>query len=119
MKKSFFIVLILAILSIPFTLICIYNIMQIKPEVYQPVTNLPLVEENKIEPEPEPLKEVDPTPIQPKSKPSAAFLSGYQDGWHGKWLGPVRWTLSDDYRQGHMLGSYDRKKGNDRYDLSK
>jgi hypothetical protein len=34
-------------------------------------------------------------------------------------LGPINWTFSDDYRQGHMLGSYDRKNGNNRYPENK
>lgn len=47
--------------------------------------------------------------------PSSTFMKGYWDGWHRIWLGPIRWTISDDYRQGHMLGAYDRKHNIERY----
>ena len=53
-----------------------------------------------------------------EDQPSDDFLKGYNDGWKGKWLGPIRWTMSEDYRQGHMLGAYDQKKQKARYDIT-
>jgi len=120
MKKSFFIVLMLAILSTPLVVMGIISIMRVKPEASQPVNEFPMAE---IETTPTTPSEAQPaTPNSPATGvptqpviPSATFMTGYWDGWHGKWLGPIRWTLSDDYRQGHMLGSYDRRNGIDRY----
>lgn len=114
MKKNFFTVLVLTVLSIPFMLFGIFNIMLVKPEVYQPINEFPIAE---ISPNKSSLENSN-TPVT-QVKPSTTFLSGYRDGWNGKWLGPIRWTLSDDYRQGHMLGSYDKKNGNERYSLKK
>ena len=112
MKKSFFTVLVLAILSIPFMLFGIFNIMRVKPEVYQPISEFPIAEVT-------PNESANSSIPVTQPKPSATFLSGYRDGWNGKWLGPIRWTISDDYRQGHMLGSYDKKNGNERYSLKR
>lgn len=110
MKKSFFIVLVLAIFSTPFVVLSIIGLMQIKPETQQfvpPTSNITSVEL-------EPLKPLEPT-AELQQIPSKSFMSGYWDGWHGVWLGPIRWTVSDDYRQGHMLGSYDRRNKTSRY----
>lgn len=52
------------------------------------------------------------TPTQKGANPSATFMAGYWDGFYGKWIGPVRWTVSAEYRQGNMLGAHDRKNGN-------
>jgi len=123
MKKSFFAVLMLAILATPIVVLSIIGIMRVKPEVHQPINEVP-VEVKPVQPatpSETPVAPVTPAtgvPTQPVS-PTATFMSGYWDGWHGKWLGPIRWTLSDDYRQGHMLGSYDRRNGIDRYPAPK
>lgn len=50
---------------------------------------------------------------KPSSKPSLpppseSFMKGYWDGYNGTWLGPVRWLVKDDYRQGWNLGNKDR-----------
>lgn len=117
MNKSFFAVLALAILATPLVVLGIIGVMRVKPEVHQPIAEMPLVDVAKPA-VPEDVKPVPPqagAPIPPKS-PSSAYMNGYWDGWHGVWLGPIRWTLSDDYRQGHMLGTYDRRHGiKDRY----
>lgn len=116
MKKSFFTVLVLAILSTPLVVLGIIGIMRVKPEA-RPINEVPMAEVKPVQPVApvSPIVPVNPTPPTIGSTPTATFMSGYWDGWHGKWLGPIRWTLSDDYRQGHMLGSYDRRNGINRY----
>jgi hypothetical protein len=73
--------------------------------------------QEKIFTEPVPPKEN--TPVPPKEnipvRPSSAFMKGYWDGYHGTWLAPIRWTFTDEYRQGWSQGSSDRKKGIKRY----
>lgn len=98
MKKSFFTLIVLAILSTPFVVLGIISIMQVKPEARKSINDLP-----------------SEMSVTPSAIPSKTFMSGYWDGWHGIWLGPIHWTISDDYRQGHMLGSYDKKNGINRY----
>lgn len=46
-------------------------------------------------------------PVIPPT-PSATYLKGYRDGYYGTWLAPVRWLVTDDYRNGWSAGSYDR-----------
>jgi len=46
-------------------------------------------------------------PVIPQA-PSATYLKGYRDGYYGTWLAPVRWLVTDDYRNGWSAGSYDR-----------
>lgn len=46
---------------------------------------------------------------------SKQFMRGYWDGYKGKWLGPIKWTLSKEYRQGHLLGSSDKKNKIERF----
>jgi len=122
MKKSFFAVLMLAILATPIVVLGIISIMRVKPEGRQPINEVPMAEVKPVQPVtpsvPPPVTPMAGATTQPAS-PSATFMSGYWDGWHGKWLGPIRWTLSDDYRQGHMLGSYDRRNGINRYPAPK
>ena len=105
MKKSFFVLLVLAILSTPLWILGMISILRVPPQAHQPIVE-PIVDVTPI---------VQPISAPIVSLPSASFMSGYWDGWHGKWLGPIRWTLNDEYRQGHMLGTYDREKGIDRY----
>lgn len=61
---------------------------------------------------------VAPQPVQPPATPPAApqvappskdWMTGYWDGYTGKWLGPLKWTVSDDYRNGHQIGAEDRR----------
>jgi len=122
MKKSFFVVLLLAILSTPLVILGIISIVRVKPEA-RPINESPMSEIRQVQPVPVPSESSPVAPAvgattQPAT-PSATFMTGYWDGGHGKWLGPIRWTLSDDYRQGHMLGSYDRKNRIDRYPAPK
>jgi hypothetical protein len=107
MEKKIFVILLIAILSTPFVVLGTIKIMQVKTESHQNLDELSFAEEELIQSESikENLPQTNPKEYSPK------FISGYRDGWHGKWLGPVRWTINDDYRQGHMLGSYDRKNG--------
>ena len=92
------VLLALLVFSTPLWILGTISIMReqpvVRPIIVQPISPLPPVQQNM---------------------PSFSFMSGYWDGWHGKWLGPIRWTLNDEYRQGHMLGTYDRKKGIHRY----
>jgi hypothetical protein len=46
-------------------------------------------------------------PVIPPT-PSSTYLKGYRDGYYGTWLAPVRWLVTDDYRNGWSAGSYDR-----------
>ena len=108
MKKSFFTMLVLAILSTPFLVLSIIGIMRVKPEYQQ---SEPLA----VEPITEPITDVPSQLLSPSKSPSKNFMNGYWDGWHGVWLGPIRWTVSDEYRQGNMLGSYDRRNKISRY----
>lgn len=64
--------------------------------------------------ESEPPREIMPGPPAPAC-PSSQFMTGYWDGYSGKWLSPFRWTFSDDYRNGHEVGSYDREHHIERY----
>lgn len=93
------------LLAVPFVIVsCRKNEIPQNSQVSQ----IPQTQEQPVSP-PRP----QPKPVNPI--PSSSFMKGYWDGWHGMWLGPIRWTLSDDYRQGHMLGSYDRKHNIERY----
>lgn len=69
----------------------------------QQVAPPPQVEAPPVEPQPEYL----PPP------PSSSFLRGYWDGYHGRWVGPFSWVLSDDYRNGHTIGERHRREGLD------
>ena len=100
MKNKFLIFIIIAILSTPFLVISVITLMKVDPETI-----------NQIQ-EPE-------KPIVSPVLPSASFMEGYWDGWYGKWLGPIRWTVNRDYRQGHMLGTYDKKNNIYRFSMPK
>lgn len=114
MNKTFFAALALSILATPLVILGIISVMRVQP-AQKPIADFPIAEVKPITPEE--VKPVAPNVGVPTPPiPSAQYMTGYWDGWHGKWLGPIRWTLSDDYRQGHMLGSHDRKHGiNNRY----
>ena len=79
-------------------------------------TNSPVTPIMDYKPFQEPVKPVSPkenTPVSPR--PSSAFMKGYWDGYHGTWLAPIRWTLTDEYRQGWSQGNSDRRQGIKRY----
>ena len=113
-------VIALAILATPLVILGIVVAMRTQPEARQPIAEFPMADAKPSVPQE--VKPVTPeagVPIPPPS-PSTAYMNGYWDGWHGKWLGPIRWTLSDEYRQGHMMGTYDRKHGiNNRFPAPK
>lgn len=116
MKNSFFTTLVLVLLSnalVIFGINSINKINSIKSDVGQLPNELP-------EPMPVQPSEIHPVELEiglptQSTNLSKKFMNGYKDGWQGVRLGPIGWTLSDDYRQGHMLGSYDQKQGIDRY----
>lgn len=118
MRKIQLTILLLAILATPIVVLGVAKYMQVKPESHKPLENY-MAEVKSTEKQLEPVTPpISPQPISTPtapSSPTATFLNGYWDGWHGKWLGPIRWTLSNDYRQGHMLGTYDKKNGITRY----
>jgi hypothetical protein len=112
MKRKYVFALSLIVLSTPFIILGIIGSMRIKPESHHPFTE---IKENKKE-------EIFVQGIivsQQEKNPSETFMNGYWDGWKGKIYSPFRWTVNADYRQGHMLGSYDRKNGIDRYERKK
>jgi len=51
--------------------------------------------------------------------PSKDFITGYWEGYNGKKALFFRWSSNEDYRQGHMLGAYDKKNNIDRYEKPK
>jgi hypothetical protein len=107
MRKTLLaIAIVLCVLSTPFLVVQVIEHFKVKPEVIlanpQPVPEL--------EPEPE-LKKDEPK----KDKPSKEFLRGYWDAQAGKWIGPIRWTVHEDYRLGHIMGAHDKKAGLERY----
>lgn len=73
-----------------------------EPTVVQ-VNNKPPEVKVEIQKEAAPVK-----PVAPPLAPSANFLKGYNDGYYGTWLGPVRWLATADYRNGWSAGEYDR-----------
>lgn len=116
MKKSFLVFLLLVIFSTPLVILGVISVLQVKPEANNFSQSVESTPQESQELHNQDKAALPNTP----SNPSISFMNGYWDGWHGKWLGPIRWTLSDEYRQGHMLGSYDRKKGiDDRYPKNK
>lgn len=44
----------------------------------------------------------------PPAAPSTDFMTGYWDGYTGRWISPIKWVVGSDYRNGHQLGSQDR-----------
>ncbi len=70
----------------------------------------PVVEIQPVVPSPKSETEVEP--ITPPTKtPSKDFLKGYWEGYTNNWWGPIRWTISTDFRSGRALGKKDRKQG--------
>ena len=52
----------------------------------------------------------EPIISSPKT-PSKEFLKGYWEGYTNNFWGPIRWTISTDFRSGRALGKKDRKQG--------
>lgn len=50
-------------------------------------------------------------PAQPSVPHSSAWISGYNDGYNGNWLGPASWLVSNEYRAGWSAGNRDMKEG--------
>jgi hypothetical protein len=61
---------------------------------------------------PSPPMEVPP-PVPPTPEPprSASWMKGYNDGYAGVWIAPVRWVVVDEYRAGWNAGKDDRANG--------
>ena len=57
---------------------------------------------------------IDFTDSPPTLVDSKEFVKGYKDGWENKWTGAIYWTLSRDYRQGHMIGTYDKQNNKEK-----
>lgn len=116
MKKIFFTAIVLAILAAPIVAPVLLSYRG-KSEPKEGMTEFPIAHVTPTAPAPKAKEQpnTEPLPLTPPATPSRSFMMGYWDGFHGKWLGPVRWTLSNEYRQGHMLGAYDRKHGIMRY----
>lgn len=50
-------------------------------------------------------------PLPPVPSVSPAYKNGYNDGYFGTWLSPIRWTFGLEYRSGWSAGNYDRCHG--------
>lgn len=79
-----------------------------EPTVVQ-VENKP--PEVKVEIQQKPVEPAPPKPSPPSFIPSANYRKGYDDGYYGTWLGPVRWLATADYRNGWSAGESDRVNG--------
>ena len=83
---------------------CQQNVTPIPtPQPQQP----PKAEPKKAEPPP-PVPDTQP-PLP--TNPTVPFMTGYHDGYYGRWLAPIRWTALNEYRHGWAAGAYDRKHG--------
>lgn len=114
------IILVLFVVSTPLITLSIIESVKVKPD--GKLAELPPVTPPK-EPQPN-LPEDKPTekPTEKKEEDKTAspeFLKGYWDGYMGKKLPLLKFSLSDDYRQGHMLGAYDKKHDIKRYAMPK
>lgn len=58
----------------------------------------------------ETLPPVDIYPVTNKE-----FIKGYDDAQKGIIIGTIKWIFSNEYRQGHNLGSHDKTKNIKRY----
>ena len=45
---------------------------------------------------------------------SVKFADGYRDAWNFKRKGAIYWILNKDYRQGHMIGIYDKENNKEK-----
>lgn len=117
MKKNIFAILMVLILSLPIVILGIISALQEKSTPIQKIIKpTELVEEE------ETLVPIElPTSAKPKAPaiPSQAFTNGYLDGKKGKRTAPIRWAMSEDYRQGYNLGEYDRIHKIERYENKK
>lgn len=102
------IAIVLCVLSAPILVLQVIEHFKVKPEVIP--TNPQPTPEPEPEPTPEPKKE-EPK----KDQPSKEFLRGYWDAQSGKMIGPLKWTLHEEYRLGHIMGVHDKKAGLERY----
>lgn len=114
--KNSFVTLAIIVLSTPFIIIMIIELLRLPPKT-SPVEVKPIVTipEVVVKPSETPLESLETPQKEVPKYPSTNFMNGYWDGMRGRWLGAIKWTLSEDYRQGHMLGSYDRRKNINRY----
>lgn len=101
---------IIVIITVPIVTILILNLFRVKPIILNQIVHdeevvvMPVVETTS-----EIVSEVVSEVI------SVEFKQGYSAAQKKQRLGPLRWTLSSDYRQGYMLGTYDAKNNIDRY----
>jgi len=106
------IAILLVIVSIPVLVLEVMDHFRVQPEVVIP--------EPAPEPEEKPKLDKPPEVEKPKDNikkdlPSKEFLRGYWDAQNDKWIGPLKWTFHDEYRQGYQMGTHDKKTGLERY----
>lgn len=126
MRKILVLIIVaLFIISTPFITLSIMEKVRVQPE--GKLAELPPVTPPK-EPQPNlPPEKPAATPEKPKAEPkkeeektaSPEFLKGYWDGYMGYKMPIFKFSLSEDYRQGHMLGVYDKKHDIKRYAMPK
>jgi hypothetical protein len=117
MKKLLAIsVIALFIVLTPYLTVKVIERYKVKPEVVEETIELP---ESKPEINPQPLITEPKKEEKKKESANPEFIRGYWDGWDGKRLPIIRWTTNEDYRQGHMLGTYDHKHKIERYERPK
>lgn len=128
-KILFIVVVVLFVISTPFVTLSVINKLKVHPDAK--LAELPPVVPPK-EPQPnlppeKPSEKPAATPEKPKAEPkkeedktaTPEFLKGYWDGYMGVRMPILKFSLSDDYRQGHMLGVYDKKHDIKRYTMPK
>jgi len=96
----------LLVFAIGFTGCCMLALLTISGCNRQPQ---PIV----IQPTPPQVAPVAPVvpPVTPPVFVSPSYKAGYNDGYFGTWLSPIRWTFGEEYRNGWSAGSYDRHHG--------
>lgn len=75
-------------------------------QVQQPQPIIVQPPQQQVQPQPQPSQ-----PAQPSVPHSSAWISGYNDGYNGNWLGPASWLVSNEYRAGWSAGNRDMKEG--------
>ena len=93
-------------------LLTIFTFLAITSKVYEPKEKFFGKDEEST---PLNIQQENKKPIQKNPE----FQKGYKDAQNGKWIGPLRWTLDQNYRLGHMLGNNDRNKGINRLENKK
>jgi hypothetical protein len=63
-------------------------------------------------PEKPPVIVTPPVVTPPVTPMTQAYIAGYNDGYYGTWLSPLRWTFGEEYRNGWSAGHWDRCHGN-------